>query len=69
MQQLFALNFAGMEVEVLDWRDPKLDYYHSLCPSRVVVSTTAAAAASASSSSSGGHVLLLGSKGAVPISA
>lgn len=44
LQQLFTSNFPDMEVEVLDWRDPKLEYYHSLCPSRA----TAAAAQHAS---------------------
>jgi hypothetical protein len=47
LQQLFKLNFPDMEVEVLDWRDPKLGYYHSVCPSRATATAAAAKAAAA----------------------
>jgi hypothetical protein len=47
LQQLFTANFKGMEVEVLDWRDPKLAYYQSLCPSRAVSAVPTAGAAAA----------------------
>lgn len=47
LQRLFAANFPGMEVEVLDWRDPKLAYYQSLCPSRAVSNVPPPAAAAA----------------------
>lgn len=47
LRQLFILNFPDMEVEVLDWRDPKLGYYQSLCPSRAAAAAAATAAAAA----------------------
>jgi len=47
IQQLFAVNFPNMEVEVLDWTSAKLAYYQSLCPSRVSPAAAAAAAGAA----------------------
>jgi hypothetical protein len=53
MQQLFSVNFPGMEVEVLDWRSPKLAYYHCLCPSRAKPAAAAAAVPAAAAASTG----------------
>lgn len=47
LQRLFMENFPDMEVEVLDWRDPKLAYYQSLCPSRATSNMPPASAATA----------------------
>jgi hypothetical protein len=48
LRQLFTLNFPDMEVEVLDWRDHKLQYYQSLCPSRAAAAAATKAAAATS---------------------
>lgn len=48
MHELFTLNFPDMEVEVLDQRDPKLEYYQSLCPSRAGGGAAAATVAASS---------------------
>jgi hypothetical protein len=53
MHKLFTLNFPDMEVEVLDRRDPKLEYYQSLCPSRAAGGAAAAAAAAAAAGAAG----------------
>lgn len=53
MHKLFTLNFPDMEVEVLDRRHPKLEYYQSLCPSRAGGGAAAAVTVVASSAAKG----------------
>lgn len=42
MRDLFKANFPGMTVDVVAVGDPKLDFYHSCCPSRCSAAAAAA---------------------------